>query len=106
MTGFSSVPEPIHVSDHVYPIMGHDAQICGRLVYRSVNPVSRNKAEIFMEVHHQGWVVLVPCRRVNRITDPQGVYILEDGSVWMNADEAPHPVVAELIRVDEGSRTV
>lgn len=88
--------------DALIPIFEGDlsAQV-GTMRYRSRYVESQM---IFAEITRSGVTALVPCRRLNRITDPCGVYILADGSLWMSTTESPHaPVVAELIRAQEGS---
>jgi hypothetical protein len=85
--------------DSIFPVYRHGVHICGRLIYRSVQTQFGRIAELFVEIEHQGWTMLVPCRRVNRQADPEGVYILADGSVWTSPETAPQPIVAEVVRV-------
>ena len=86
----------------VYQGAPTQSDACGRLVYRSVNTKVGRIAELFVEIEQNGWTVLVPCRRVNRCTDPTGVYILADGSVWSSSETAPQPIVAEVVRTGNG----
>ena len=88
--------------DRIFPVYRHGVHTCGRLIYRSVQTQFGRIAELFVEVEHQGWTVLVPCRRVNRRTDPAGVYILADGSVWTSPEPVPQPIVAEVVRMGAG----
>ena len=53
---------------------------------------------IFAEISHRGVTALVPCRRINRVTDPHAVYILEDGSLWLgNATHPQQTIIAEVL---------
>lgn len=55
---------------------------------------------IFVEVTYAGLTMIVPARRLNRMTDPRHVYILADGSLWMSAGTDEMPVFGEVLGAD------
>lgn len=55
--------------------------------------------EFFLEVQYLGYRALVPCRQGRRAGDPQGLWVLEDGSLWQAESTLRHAsVVAQVYR--------
>lgn len=54
--------------------------------------------EWYAELIYDDLPVLVPCRRVNRESDPYGIYILDDGSIWRSAWPRAGSIMGEVIR--------
>ena len=92
-----SVSDRVHIVETLVPVLA-DGQTVGTLVLRQAP--TRNRVELLVKIQQGSLHALVPCRRVNRATDPHGVYILEDGTLWTTADPvASSPVMAEVLRL-------
>lgn len=56
--------------------------------------------EFFIEATVEGALTLLPCRRVNRVDDPYGVYFI-DGQPWCSyTEQLAGPVQAKLVGAD------
>jgi hypothetical protein len=81
------------VVDHVLPVCVGTGETVARVIVRGDGALP----ELVVAVDWAGITVYVPCRRVNRITDPQRYYIAADGTLYQSAAlEVPPPVWAEV----------
>ena len=86
----------VQIVETLVPVLA-DGQTVGTLVLRQP---TRDRVELLVKIQQGSLHALVPCRRVTRATDPHGVYILEDGTLWTTADPvASSPVMAEVLRL-------
>lgn len=67
-------------------------------VWRRDATESSYRAEFFLEIRHQNYSALVPCRRGMRTDDPEGLFVLADGSLWMAQGMIQREVVAQVCR--------
>lgn len=73
----------------------------GGWIHWKTPPSADQPPEFALEVAVDGAQTLLPCRRVNRITDPYGVYIAEDGRIWCAwTGMAPKAVQAQVVGAD------
>lgn len=56
---------------------------------------------VFVTVTYAGLTMLLPARRLNRITDPRHVYVLADGSLWVSDEATPETVFAVVLGADQ-----
>lgn len=56
------------------------------------------RADFFLEIRHQNYSALVPCHRGTRADDPEGLFVLADGSLWMAKGMTRGEVVAQVCR--------
>lgn len=54
--------------------------------------------EFFLEVQHHGYRALLPCRQGQRADDPPGLWVLDDGSLWLAPEGTKARVVARVWR--------
>lgn len=60
--------------------------------------IRQTAGDLYVEIPWHGIVALVPCRRVNRATDPVGVYVGEDGSVYRSMVPADAHIWAQVVQ--------
>ncbi|MDA8205728.1 MAG: hypothetical protein M0Z36_06645 [Thermaerobacter sp.] len=66
---------------------------------RQGSPHPGREPEMYIEYRTQGIVMLMPCRRVDRMEDPDHLYLAQDGSKWIRPGPDVNPaVLVEVVR--------
>lgn len=95
MHNASSTNDRKTIVDQIIPVLNnHHEEPIGMVIRR----VGFQNEEFYCETHIHELRVLIPCRRVNRIDDPYGVYILADGSLWRSMQPAvPVSIIGQVV---------
>lgn len=75
------------------PLTGPRGVVLGRVV----GPLDPSRTDVIIQATYRGVTVFLAARRVTRWTDPQQIYICQDGGLWRSDHPPVSPVVAAVV---------